>query len=227
MEKDRIKHVYDAYLKDEKIIQKWSSLNIGNQIISEQRYYMLQDLLKKNNTSFKKKNILDLGCASGNLMTLLINLGANEKNISGIDIRDSSILNAKRRYPKAHFNMMDARKLTYENNTFDCIISFTLLSSVLGFDNRKRIISEAMRVLKPNGFVIYYDMRYNNPFNNNIVGINKKELSKLFTNMKLDLNLLTIVPPVARRLGFLTKFLYPQISKISLFNSHYMFLVKV
>ena len=48
MEKDRIKHVYDAYLKDEKIIQKWSSLNIGNQIISEQRYYMLQDLLKKN-----------------------------------------------------------------------------------------------------------------------------------------------------------------------------------
>ena len=160
-------------------------------------------------------------------MKLLINLGANEKNISGIDIRDSSILNAKRRYPKAHFNMMDARILTYENNTFDCIISFTLLSSVLGFDNRKRIINEAMRVLKPNGFIIYYDMRYNNPFNNNIVGINKKELSKLFTNMKLDLNLLTIVPPVARRLGFLTKFLYPQISKISLFNSHYMFLVKV
>ena len=225
-EKDRINKIYNSYLQNKKITEKWSNKNNGNRIISDQRRSLTIKLLDEKKINLDEIKILDLGCASGNLISLLISLGAKSKNIYGIDIRSSSIKNAKKRYPQIKFDLMDARELKYDKNTFDCIFIFTLLSSVLDQVNRKKIIDDAIRVLKPSGFIIYYDLKYNNPFNKNVIGIKQKELRNLFPGMKIKYKILTLIPLIARRLGKATNYLYPLLSKISFLNSHYICLIE-
>lgn len=227
LERLRIETVYNGYLNNTKIINKWSEKNIGNQISIKDRNSKVKDLFIKNNLDIKNAKILDLGCASGNFINSLLNIGIRKKNITGIDIRKNSIKNAKKRFPEIRFELMDARKLEYSDNTFDCIIIFTLFSSVLKSLDRKKIAEEAKRVLKPTGLIIYYDVRMNNPFNKNIIGMNKKELSRIFYDMKFVCARITLIPPIARNLGIATSMLYPILCKLPFLNSHYICSLKV
>ena len=222
-----IENIYDEYLKNDKILKKWSSENRGNKIHHEERFNKVKFLIEKNSFDIKRSKILDLGCASGNFTDSLLRIGFNNKNITGVDLRRKSIENAISNFPKINFKLMDAKNLKFTDNSFDCIIVFTLFSSVLSFDDRKIIAAEAKRVLKPNGFIIHYDLRINNPFNKNIIGINKKELYRLFPEMRLNFFEITLIPPIARNLGAGTDFLYPIFSKFRFLNSHYICLVKV
>lgn len=227
LERLRIETVYNGYLNNTKIINKWSEKNIGNQISIKDRNSKVKDLFIKNNLDIKNAKILDLGCASGNFINSLLNIGIRKKNITGIDIRKNSIKNAKKRFPEIRFQLMDARKLEYSDNTFDCIIIFTLFSSVLKSLDRKKIAEEAKRVLKSTGFIIFYDVRMNNPFNKNIIGMNKKELSRIFYDMKFVCARITLIPPIARNLGIATSMLYPILCKLPFLNSHYICSLKV
>ena len=227
LERLRIETVYNGYLNNKKVINKWSEKNIGNQISIKDRNSKVKDLFIKNNLDIKNAKILDLGCASGNFINSLLNIGIRKKNITGIDIRKNSIKNAKKRFPEIRFQLMDARKLEYSDNTFDCIIIFTLFSSVLKSLDRKKIAEEAKRVLKSTGLIIYYDVRMNNPFNKNIIGMNKKELSRIFYDMKFVCARITLIPPIARNLGIATSMLYPILCKLPFLNSHYICSLKV
>ena len=227
LERLRIETVYNGYLNNKKVINKWSEKNIGNQISIKDRNSKVKDLFIKNNLDIKNAKILDLGCASGNFINSLLNIGIRKKNITGIDIRKNSIKNAKKRFPEIRFELMDARKLEYSDNTFDCIIIFTLFSSVLKSLDRKKIAEEAKRVLKSTGLIIYYDVRMNNPFNKNIIGMNKKELSRIFYDMKFVCARITLIPPIARNLGIATSMLYPILCKLPFLNSHYICSLKV
>lgn len=224
---NNIENIYDEYLKNDKTKKKWSNKNHGNKLHYEERFEKVKLLMEKNNFNIKKSRILDLGCASGNFTESLLKIGIERKNITGIDCRRKSIENAISKFPKINFKLMDAKNLKFNNSSFDCIIIFTLFSSVLSFDDRLKIATEVKRVLRPNGFIIYYDLRINNPFNKNNIGINKKELFRLFPEMKIDFFEITLMPPIARNLGFGTRFLYPILTKFSFLNSHYICQLKV
>ena len=131
-------------------------------MISKERLYYANKLLNNINVDLKNKKILDVGCAGGNTVKLMMSLGANEKNIYGIDIRKNRIEHAKMMYPSAKFFKMDARNIKYPDNKFDFINIFTLFSSIKDSKSRKQISNEIQRVLKPNGLILYYDLRYAN-----------------------------------------------------------------
>ena len=73
---------------------------------------------------------------------------------------------------------------------------------------------------------MYYDLRINNPFNKNIIGINKKEIDNLFPNMEKQLRKITLLPPLTRILGVTLPYSYPFFSMIPLLKSHYIGLFK-
>ena len=146
-------------------------------------------------------------------MPILKKFGAAEKNLHGIDLREDRLSYAKKRFPKSSFNLMDARNINFNDSSFDMVISFTLFSSVLNMDYRKQIAREMVRVLKPRGVILYYDFRYNNPFNRNVMKLDIKIWKSLFPNMKMELTLL-LLPPLVRLFGGLAKLFYPILSKI-------------
>jgi ubiquinone/menaquinone biosynthesis C-methylase UbiE len=165
---------------------------------------------------------LEVGCAGGNIIRSLLRLGAVEENIHGIDIRHDRLKDAVKLYPNVKFSTMDASELNFPKTSFDIIITFTLFSSILNKEIRQQIAMELNRVLKPGGAVLYYDFRFNNPTNQHVIGIYKNEINRLFPGINKTLKLITLLPPLARRLGSMTSILYPALSTIPLLRSHYL-----
>ena len=157
---------------------------------------------------------------------MLIRLGAKEENINGIDIRKNRLNDCKKRFPNSEINYMDARKLNFDENYFDIITVFTFFSSLLNENYQNEVSKELIRVLKPKGLIVFYDLRYNNPFNPNVVGITKSRLNDIFKNKLVDYDLLTLIPPLARSLGTLNYLLYKTLSYIPFLKSHYFAIIQ-
>ena len=106
----------------------------------------------------KNDKILDLGCGAGRTTINLFKDGY--KNITGLDIADKLIEYAKD-YSNKHnldieFLVGDATKLDFNNNTFDVVIfSFNGMQCIPGLQNRKNVLKEVYRVLKPGGYYIF------------------------------------------------------------------------
>ncbi|MCG9126468.1 class I SAM-dependent methyltransferase [Candidatus Poribacteria bacterium] len=106
------------------------------------------------------KSVLELGTGTGGTATLLAKRGAS---VTGIDLLPFRIDEAKIR-AKQHnvdesieFALMDAMHLAFPENTFDFIIS----KSVLVFTDHSLAAKECYRVLKPGGKAIFMEnMRY-------------------------------------------------------------------
>ena len=106
------------------------------------------------------KKILELGTGTGGTATLLAKRGAF---VVGIDLLPFRLAEAQARAAEhnvaeeVNFALMDAMHLAFPDNTFDFIIS----KSVLVFTEHSHIAKECYRVLKPGGKAIFMEnMRY-------------------------------------------------------------------
>ena len=225
-EKDRINNIYSNYYLDNASLEKWSNEKLSNQLIEEERLQVIKNLFNINSINLNNKMIIDIGCAGGSILPVLKKFGAAEKNFHGIDLREDRLLDAKKKFPNSNFNLMDARNIDFNDSSFDMVISFTLFSSVLNIEYRKQIASEMARVLKPGGAILYYDFRYNNPFNRNVMRVRYKDIKSLFPNMKMEITLITVIPPLVRLFGGMVENIYPILSKIPFLNSHIIGLIE-
>lgn len=138
---------------------------------------LLLSLFNFDHVSYK--SVLDIGCGDGFTLRELLRLGIRPSNCYGIDASEDRIKDAKEySAPSMQFVVGDAKKLPYKDKTFDIVTLFTLLSSVISKEERKQIISEAKRVLAPNGIIIVYEQ--NETINSEREkGVSKKELTEL------------------------------------------------
>jgi len=96
--------------------------------------------------------VLDLGCGAGRTTGALAELGYR---VVGIDLAESLLANARRRYPMLDFRQMDATALAFDDATFDAaIFSFNGLDVIYPEASRLRSLVETSRVLRVGGAYI-------------------------------------------------------------------------
>jgi ubiquinone/menaquinone biosynthesis C-methylase UbiE len=117
---------------------------------------------------------------------------------------------------------MNAEQLHFEDATFDLVLLFTVFSSILDGRMACNVASEVCRVLKPGGAVVWYDFRYNSPANRNVRRITRATIQAIFPDFDLHLRTVTVLPPLARRLGRLTPTLYTIFASIPILRTHYL-----
>lgn len=98
----------------------------------------------------KKERILDVGCASGWFISE-ISKRYPKSSCFGIDIYEKGIKEGKKYYPKIKFQVSDAHKIPYKNESFNIITCTEVLEHV---DDPKTVLLEIRRVLKKDGFAI-------------------------------------------------------------------------
>ncbi len=94
-------------------------------------------------------SLLDIGCGNGRLSDMFEN-----KNIryTGIDFSKELIEIAKKERGKDRtFLQANALKLPFKDNSFDTVFSVAVLHHIPSKENRVKFLTEANRVLKPNG----------------------------------------------------------------------------
>jgi len=97
--------------------------------------------------------ILDLGCGGGRTT---LALEARGYDVEAIDLSEDLVDEARRHVRRAHVQLMDARTLAFPDAAFDVVLfSFNGLDCVHPSRERKRVLDEVHRVLRPGGLFYY------------------------------------------------------------------------
>jgi ubiquinone/menaquinone biosynthesis C-methylase UbiE len=156
---------------------------------------------------------------------MVISLGANPALCYGVDLMAERVEEARRLHPTINFRTGNAERLDFPADEFDLVVLSTLISSILDDSMRHAIAVEAERVLKPGGAVLWYDIRYPSPTNRNVRRVSRREVHGLFPRLHVSLRTVTLLPPLARRLGWVTPILYPTLASVPVLRSHLVGLI--
>lgn len=95
-------------------------------------------------------DVLDAACGEGYGSALLATAA---HSVTGVDLSETAVAHARTRYLAEGLRFMVANclELPFEDNEFDCIVSFETLEHL---EDHQRLLAEFRRVLKPGGFLL-------------------------------------------------------------------------
>lgn len=223
MEIKRILEVYrERELKESGRETYFGYQDIAHFFRVQNRYRSTLSLLKSTGwTSLSNIRILDVGCGYGNMLRQFLQWEARPENLAGIELRPEPVEYALTLNPNLDIRCGSATTLPWSNDTFDMACQHTVYTSILDQGVKKEIASEMLRVLKPNGMILWYDF-WLNPTNPQTRGLTPSEIKSLFPNCTYQFHRITLAPPIARKLVPLSWGLGLFLEGLKIFNTHYL-----
>ena len=214
----RVKYVYSQRRRQ----YVWGS--VSHEFESQERERQTLALLRRHGfMPLTEKKILDVGCGSGTWLQQFIRWGARPELVTGIDLLRGALAKARATLPAAvRLERGNAAALPFRSGLFDIVLQSTMFTSVLDPSIREQIAAEMLRVLKPNGLILWYDFLLNNPLNPDVRGVRKREIFALFSGCTFDLRRVNLLPPVLRWLAPRSWFLTYMLGRVRPFCSHYL-----
>lgn len=201
--------------------------NAGNRrIFSERRLLARRVLEDAGWVPFGSRRALEVGCGNGFELAWLLELGASESWLAGVDLLPDRIARAKRAYPGIDFRTGNAEHLEFADGSFDLLMASTVFSSILDGGMARNVATEIRRVMRPGGGLLWYDFRYDSPANRHVRGVPERRVRELFPGLVGKLHTVTVIPPLARRLGPLTDATYPVLAILPPLRSHLLGLLR-
>ncbi len=174
----------------------------------------------------RRKAVADIGCGDGAWLLEFAQWGASPEDLAGVDLHEGRVERAKRRLPHADLRAGDASKLPWPDGSFDLVSQFTVFTSILDPEMEMAIAQEMLRVIKPEGAILWFDFRYNNPWNKNVRGIGAERINALFPGCEVDLQPVLLAPPLARSIAGWSWPLAELLYSIPLLRTHYAGLIR-
>jgi len=195
-------------------------------VIHERQRKVLALLKHYGCEKLQSKRILEIGCGGGRWLRDLIQWGAAPDRLYGIDLLEDRIKAAQQLNSNIHYATDNAEELDFPDKHFDIVLLATCLTSVLDQRMKRRIAAEALRVLRDDGMVLWYDFRYDNPRNPDVKGIKKKEIMELFGDCTCHFTLVTLAPPITRVLAPISWLGCEMLARIPFLKTHYLVVVR-
>lgn len=189
---------------DTAIRDRYTFFNAGHLHALHERERHLLALLDKHGFGAARLpncRTLAVGCGAGAELLDLVRYGVPARQVCGVDLTPERAAAAKKRGEGLGIVRGSGATLPFANGTFDLVSQFTVLSSVLDEGLRRAIAAEMLRVLKPDGAIVWYDFWADNPANRAVRGIRAEEIRTLFPGCTLDLRRVTLPPPLTRWLA--------------------------
>jgi len=217
-----------AYAKRNDKGYQYSFFNPGQLFMIQERERKVLQLLKiYGSADLMEKKILEVGCGTGDWLRDFIKWGATPDNLTGIDLLDYPVSEARQRCPPAvTIQSGSATELTFPNASFDIVLQSTVFTSVLDNAVKHRIASELLRVLKTKGLILWYDYHVDNPWNPDVRGIKKREIHRLFPGCTIDLRRITLAPPIVRQVAPFSWLVAYLLERISVLCTHYVGIIQ-
>jgi ubiquinone/menaquinone biosynthesis C-methylase UbiE len=220
---DEINRIRAVYARWEPTYDRTSP---GFLMLLGERNARLKQLLAALPQTLARCRVLDVGCGCGDVLNLFYEQGAAADNLFGIDLLSHRIHIARERYPLLSFREGNAEQIDFPDRWFDIATVFTVFSSIFDRSMAENVACEIDRVRAPGGAIVWYDMRYPNPWNRNVRPMTKARIRELFPSFQLELESLTVLPPLARRLGSGLNTVYPLLARVPILRSHYLGLLR-
>ena len=95
----------------------------------QEREWAILRLLRSEEIKLNGITVLEIGCGTGHILQRFLEFGV--QLAAGIDLMESRIEAGKKSYPNLHLAIGNGAQLPYANNSFDMVMQFMCLSSVL------------------------------------------------------------------------------------------------
>jgi SAM-dependent methyltransferase len=200
----------------------YSLFNRANLFSLQQRQRLTLALLRRYGFfPLEEYDIFELGCGTGGVLQEYLSYGARSRSLNGTDLLFDRLENARDRLSNLPITCSDGQLLPYASHSFDLVLQYTAFSSVLANDVKAKLASEMLRILRPQGMILWYDF-WLNPTNPQTKGIRPLEIRNLFPGCTFDFRRITLAPPIARRLVPISWIVSHMLEKMRIFNSHYL-----
>lgn len=218
----RIRRAYAARDDDQRLRARYRFTNPGHLFMLQERERRLLALLARHGLAERLGGlrILDVGCGTGGLLLDLLRYGARPEGLAGVDLVPEYIAAARDRLPQADLQCVSATALPFPDGAFDLVCQIVMLSTVLDPALRRAVAAEMARVVRPDGLIVSYDLRWNSPGNPGVRAVGRAELARLFPTCTVAAQPITLAPPLARRLAPRAWLLAALLERVPLLRSH-------
>jgi SAM-dependent methyltransferase len=212
-ERQRVESVYGSYAADPQKAAAWAGDNPGNRAIREEVAGRIVALVLASDGP-----VLDAGCGTGWWLARLAAAGAAPGRLTGVDLLPERAGAAAARTPGETVHNADVRALPFDDARFGLVLLLTVLSSLRDVSDVRRALTEAARVTAPGGRVVIREPRV--PTLNRATRLVRVSEVSAALGPDVSSRSITLLPPLARRLGRATPLLYPALAHLPPLRSH-------
>lgn len=169
-------------------MKKWDGKEYSK-IQKEYQYIYGKRLIERSKeyVSNIPASVLDMGCGEGTLTAYLADTFGKNANISGIDLDESMVENARLRYPQYSFELSDMSEwLKTNENSIDYIFSNAALHWLQSYDKISALFDLIYKRLSGNGIAVLHFSLFDN-------GLEAKKF--LYKNLSIYLGINEIDKP--------------------------------
>ncbi len=174
----------------------------------------------------RDQRIADIGCGEGTWLLEFLQWGADPANLSGIDLVPARVERARWRIPRADIRLGNAVALPWPDRSFDLLTQFMLFMNILVPELKQAIANEMLRVLKPGGAILWFDLRVDNPRNPQARGVRAAEIHSLFAGCAVELAPTVLAPPLSRLIAGWAWPVAEGLHALRFFCTHYAGLIR-
>jgi ubiquinone/menaquinone biosynthesis C-methylase UbiE len=213
-EQERLVSVYAGYAESDAKVRAWRSP--GTKLMLDE----VLDALRRHAGAqlHGPGRVLEIGCGTGTWLARLSAAGVANERLHGVDIQPEAVAEAREKVPGASVAVGDALALDLPDGHFSLVVLFVVLSSMPDRPAAAQALREARRVTAPGGALAVYDMRLPSP-NPHVWRVGRRWL-KDNLGPRTELHSLTVLPPLARRIGERAPKLYPVAGRVPFLRSH-------
>jgi SAM-dependent methyltransferase len=144
-------------------------------------------------------SLLDVGCGRGQEFASFIRWGARSQHMFGVDVSEHRIDEA-RALGLAQVELIDGTALPFSNASFDLVVQNVVFSSIIEDGSRRALASEMLRVLRPGGWLLWYDAACSGARDKHFRDVPVTEVEALFPGLRWDWRRLTTHLGLLRRI---------------------------
>lgn len=224
-ERRRLRERFGAF--DGRADGRWDPANPGTaMIVRERRGRLLHWMAEDHCLPLGDRLILEIGCGVAHESEWFLKQGAAPSRLTAVDLAPERLRLAQARVPALQLVAADAARLPFHDRQFGLVLVADVFSSVLDPRLAEQMAQGVNRVLKPGGFLAWYDFRWHHPLNRAARGVSRRQLAAWFPGYTGRLETVTLLPPLARRLGRLTPVLYPWLVRLPCLRGHWLGLLR-
>lgn len=220
----RIKAAYNERT-ERKMDDRYALTFPGELYMIQRREKETLNLLRRHGINPAHVRVLEVGCGRGHRLADWVRWGGKPDCLFGIDLMEDFVAQAREILPTAHLSSGSADHLDYPDGYFDVVIQSTVFTSVFDDALATRIANEMQRVCRPDGAILWYDFRYPVPWNKNVRPMKLADVRRFFPEWRLHSRLVTLLPPLTRRLARLSFTLCRLLEMVPFLRSHYLILM--
>lgn len=177
-------------------------------------------------TDLAKVHAVDVGCGTGGFLRQLIDWGATPGNLVGTELQQDRLDLAAPRTASGvrwHCGALSA----LPGGSADLIAANTVFSSILDQEMRQQLAADMWRVLRPGGWCLVFDFRYNNPKNPHVRRVTRSELDSFWPGERQQYRTLLLAPPISRALAGLPALVTETLAALAPpLRSHFIYMVQ-